>query len=204
MLELNDEIKKLESSRIDMLHFDVMDGVFVNNITFGLPILKQVRSASDMFLDVHLMIVDPYRYISDFADAGADMISFHIESKSDTLKTINAIKERGIKASLALRPATSEEEIYEFLPYLDMVLVMTVEPGFGGQSFMPETVQKIRNIRQRITEMGLDIDIEVDGGINGKTVHVVREAGANVFVSGSYLFGAENMMTAAERLRKEL
>lgn len=157
-----------------------------------------------MFLDVHLMIVDPYRYISDFADAGADMISFHIESKSDTLKTINAIKERGIKASLALRPATSEEEIYEFLPYLDMVLVMTVEPGFGGQSFMPETVQKIRNIRQRITEMGLDIDIEVDGGINGKTVHVVREAGANVFVSGSYLFGAENMMTAAERLRKEL
>ena len=204
MLELNDAIKKLESSRIDMLHFDVMDGVFVNNITFGLPILKQVRSASDMFLDVHLMIVDPYRYISDFADAGADMISFHIESKSDTLKTINAIKERGIKASLALRPATSEEEIYEFLPYLDMVLVMTVEPGFGGQSFMPETVQKIRNIRQRITEMGLDIDIEVDGGINGKTVHVVREAGANVFVSGSYLFGAENMMTAAERLRKEL
>ena len=204
MLELNDEIKKLESSRIDMLHFDVMDGMFVNNITFGLPILKQVRSASDMFLDVHLMIVDPYRYISDFADAGADMISFHIESKSDTLKTINAIKERGIKASLALRPATSEEEIYEFLPYLDMVLVMTVEPGFGGQSFMPETVQKIRNIRQRITEMGLDIDIEVDGGINGKTVHVVREAGANVFVSGSYLFGAENMMTAAERLRKEL
>jgi ribulose-phosphate 3-epimerase len=204
MLELNDEIKKLESSRIDMLHFDVMDGVFVNNITFGLPILKQVRSASDMFLDVHLMIVDPYRYISDFADAGADMISFHIESKSDTLKTINAIKERGIKASLALRPATSEEEIYEFLPYLDMVLVMTVEPGFGGQSFMPETVHKIRNIRQRITEMGLDVDIEVDGGINGETVSVVREAGANVFVSGSYLFGAENMMTAAEMLRKEL
>jgi ribulose-phosphate 3-epimerase len=204
MLELNDEIKKLESSRIDMLHFDVMDGIFVNNITFGLPILKQVRSASDMFLDVHLMIVDPYRYISAFADAGADMISFHIESKSDTLKTINAIKERGIKASLALRPATSEEEIYEFLPYLDMVLVMTVEPGFGGQSFMPETVHKIRNIRQRITEMGLDVDIEVDGGINGETVSVVREAGANVFVSGSYLFGAENMMTAAEMLRKEL
>ena len=203
MLELKKEIKKLETGRIDMLHFDVMDGIFVNNITFGLPILKQVRKASDMFLDVHLMIVDPLRYVNDFIDAGADMISFHIESESDTLKTINAIKDKGKKASIAIRPGTSEEEIYKYLPYLDMVLVMTVEPGFGGQSFMPETVDKIRNIRNRITEMGLDVDVEVDGGINGETVHIVREAGANVFVSGSYLFGAENIASAAGRLKEE-
>ena len=202
MLDLGNEIKKLEKSGIDMLHFDVMDGIFVNNITFGLPVLQQVRKATDMFLDVHLMIADPIRYVKCFADFGADLISFHIESKSDTLETIRAIKDCGIKAALAVKPATPAEEIYKYLPYIDMVLIMTVEPGFGGQSFIPETLEKIRDVRNKISELGLDTDIEVDGGINSKTANSVIKAGANVLVSGSYLFSAEDMRIAANALRE--
>ncbi len=202
MLDFRNEIRKLEKSDIDMLHFDVMDGIFVNNITFGLPVLQQVRKATDMTLDVHLMIADPLKYIKKFADFGADIISFHIESQSNTLETIKAIKECGIKAALAVKPATPAEDIFEYLPYLDMVLVMTVEPGFGGQSFMPETVDKIRSLREKISLLGLETDIEVDGGINDKTVPVVMDAGANVFVSGSYLFAAADMKAAAAALKE--
>lgn len=202
MLDFRNEIRKLEKSDIDMLHFDVMDGIFVNNITFGLPVLQQVRKATDMTLDVHLMIAEPLKYIKKFADFGADIISFHIESQSNTLETIKAIKECGIKAALAVKPATPAEDIFEYLPYLDMVLVMTVEPGFGGQSFMPETVDKIRSLREKISLLGLETDIEVDGGINDKTVPVVMDAGANVFVSGSYLFAAADMKAAAAALKE--
>ncbi len=204
MLELKKEIKKLEISGIDMLHFDVMDGSFVDNITFGLPVLQQVRKATDMKLDVHLMINDPLRYASAFADYGADMISFHIESSSDTLATIRKIKEKGVKASVALKPATSAEEVFEFLPYLDMVLVMTVEPGFGGQDFLHGTLDKISVLRKKINELGLDTDIEVDGGINAETSVLVKRAGANVLVSGSYLFGAADMAAAADIIREDL
>ena len=133
MLNLESEIRKLEKSGIDMLHFDVMDGVFVNNITYGLPILEAVNRTTDMFLDVHLMIDDPLKYVSRFAEAGADMITFHIESRSSVTETINAIKKCGVKAAAAIKPATPAEAVFEYLPYLDMVLVMTVEPGFGGQ-----------------------------------------------------------------------
>lgn len=202
MLDFRNEIRKLEKSDIDMLHFDVMDGIFVNNITFGLPVLQQVRKATDMTLDVHLMIAEPLKYIKKFANFGADIISFHIESQSNTLETIKAIKECGIKAALAVKPATPAEDIFEYLPYLDMVLVMTVEPGFGGQSFMPETVDKIRSLREKISLLGLETDIEVDGGINDKTVPVVMDAGANVFVSGSYLFAAADMKAAAAALKE--
>lgn len=203
MLHLGSEIKKLETSGIDMLHFDVMDGIFVNNITFGLPILEQVRKASDITLDVHLMIKDPAKYIKRFADAGADMISFHVESDSDALETLKAIRECGVKPAIAIKPATSAEAAFGLLPYLDMVLVMTVEPGFGGQSFIPETVDKIRAVRSKINELGLDVDIEVDGGINGQTSAIVREAGANVLVSGSFLFHAEDMAAAANALKDD-
>ena len=203
MLHLGSEIKKLETSGIDMLHFDVMDGIFVNNITFGLPILEQVRKASDITLDVHLMIKDPAKYIKRFADAGADMISFHVESDSDALETLKAIRECGVKPAIAIKPATSAEAVFGLLPYLDMVLVMTVEPGFGGQSFIPETVDKIRAVRSKINELGLDVDIEVDGGINGQTSAIVREAGANVLVSGSFLFHAEDMAAAANALKDD-
>lgn len=203
MLDLGSEIRKLEMNGIDMLHFDVMDGIFVNNITFGLPILEQVRKASDIFLDVNLMIKDPAKYVKRFSEAGADMISFHIESDSDPVETLKSIRECGVKPAIAIKPATPAETVYELLPYLDMVLVMTVEPGFGGQSFIPETTEKIRAIRSKINELGLDINIEVDGGINDKTSEIVRKAGANVLVSGSYLFHAENIAVAANALKDD-
>lgn len=202
MLDFANEIKRIEKSGIEMLHFDVMDGIFVNNITYGLPVLEQVRKATDLTLDVHLMIADPIRYVRRFAECGADYISFHIESESDTAETIKAIREAGAKPALAIKPATSAESVFEYLNELDMVLVMTVEPGFGGQSFIPETVEKVRIIREKIKEKGLDIRVEVDGGINTSTAGTVIEAGADVLVSGSYLFRAENMADAAGKLRQ--
>ena len=203
LLDMKSEIKRLEASGVDMLHFDVMDGIFVNNITYGLPVLEQVRRVTDMTLDVHLMIADPLRYAERFAKAGADIISFHTESESDPLETIRAIKSAGAKAAAAIKPATSAEEIYDLLPELDMVLVMTVEPGFGGQSFIGETMEKVRLIRQRIDELGLKCDLQVDGGINYETAPIAREAGANVLVSGSCLFTAEDMSTAVRRIKGE-
>ena len=203
MLNLKEEIKRMEKSGIEMLHFDVMDGIFVNNITYGLPILEQVRKITDLILDVHLMIADPLRYVRRFAECGADYISFHIESESDTAETLRAIRESGVKTALAIKPATPAEAVFEYLDQLDMVLVMTVEPGFGGQNFIPETVEKVRIIRERISSMGLDIRVEVDGGINDVTSECVINAGADTLVSGSYLFKAENMAEAAGKLRRE-
>lgn len=202
MLDLGGEIRKMETSGIDMLHFDVMDGVFVNNITYGLAILEAVSKATEMTLDVHLMITDPLKYVQRFADLGADIITFHLESQSDVMKTIEAIKKSGAKASVAIKPATSAEELYPYLPYLDMVLVMTVEPGFGGQSFIPETISKVRKIREKMNELGISADVEVDGGINSETAPIAIEAGANVLVSGSYLFKADDMAEAAENIKK--
>jgi ribulose-phosphate 3-epimerase len=147
------------------------------------------------------MIKEPAKYIKRFAEAGADMISFHVESDSNVLETLKAIREYGVKPAIAIKPATPAEAIFDLLPYLDMVLVMTVEPGFGGQSFIPETVDKIRAIRSKITELGLDVNVEVDGGINGETSVVVRNAGANVLVSGSFLFHADDMAAAANALK---
>lgn len=204
MLHLGEEIKKLEENGIEMLHFDVMDGLFVNNITFGLPVLEKMNKNTNLILDVHLMISDPLKYVKRFAESGADIISFHLESQSDTMKTIKAIRENGTKVALAIKPATPAETVYEYLPYLDMVLVMTVEPGFGGQSFMPECAEKVKLIRNKITEMNLDIDVQVDGGINNETSEIVKKAGANVLVSGSYLFKSKNMRETAEKLRAEL
>ncbi|MBO5383928.1 MAG: ribulose-phosphate 3-epimerase [Ruminococcus sp.] len=203
MLNLEKEIRKLEESNIEMLHFDVMDGAFVNNITFGLPVLQAVRKSTEMILDVHLMISDPLKYVKNFAESGADYISFHIESESDVMETISAIKDKGVKAALAIKPATPAEAVYEYLPYIDMVLIMTVEPGFGGQSFIPETAEKVKAVREKITELGIEIHVEVDGGINSVTSDIVKKAGANVLVSGSYLFKAENMKEAAEILRED-
>ncbi len=201
MLRLGEEMKKLEENGIEMLHFDVMDGLFVNNITFGLPVLERMRKETNLILDVHLMIADPIKYVNRFAESGADIISFHLESQSDTMQTIKAIRESGAKVALAIKPATPADAVFEYLPYLDMVLVMTVEPGFGGQSFMPECADKVKIIRDKITELGLDIDVQVDGGINAETSVIVKKAGANVLVSGSYLFKAENMKETAENLR---
>ncbi len=204
MANLESEVRKLEKNGIDMLHFDVMDGVFVKNISFGLPVLEAVRRITDMPLDVHLMITEPHRYAERFIKAGADILTFHIEAESDVMGTIKSIKEAGIKAAVSVKPATDAESVFEYLPYVDMVLVMTVEPGFGGQSFIPETEDKIRAIRERINELGLDIDIQVDGGIDTVTCDIAKRAGANVIVSGSCLFKAEDMAAAACRMREEV
>ena len=201
LLDLKSEIARLGESGVDMLHFDVMDGVFVNNITYGLPVLEQIRRVTDMTLDVHLMITDPLRYVREFARAGADIISFHSESESDVRAAIEAIRSAGAKPAVAIKPKTPAESVYDILPYVDMLLVMTVEPGFGGQSFIPETVEKVRLIRRRIAEKGLACDVQVDGGINYETAPIVREAGANVLVSGSCLFRAEDMTEAVRKIK---
>lgn len=201
MLRLGEEVHRLEKNNIDMLHFDVMDGVFVNNITYGLPILKAIRMVTDLTLDVHLMITEPHRYVSRFAEFGADIISFHLESESDVMETITQIKASGAKAAVAIKPSTPAEKVFEYLPFADMILVMTVEPGFGGQSFIPETADKVRIIRRRLNEIGLDTDIQVDGGIDIITAEIVKKAGANVLVSGSFLFKSDNMTEAAAKMK---
>jgi len=199
--DLSGECRKLEENKVDMLHFDVMDGHFVNNISFGIPVLSSLKKKTSLFMDVHLMISEPLRYIDAFAAAGSDMITFHLESDSDPDKTIDAIKKAGLKAGISVKPGTPVSEVYRFLDKIDMVLVMTVEPGFGGQGFIPETAEKVRELKKYITENKICIDIEVDGGINDKTAGIVKEAGANVLVSGSYLFNAPSMSQALGLLK---
>lgn len=203
MLNLEKEIRRLEHHGVDMLHFDVMDGVFVNNITYGLPVLAAIRKITGMTLDVHLMITDPLRYVNRFADSGADIITFHLESRSNAAETINALKKCGVKAAAAIKPGTPAEELYDYLPDLDMALVMTVEPGFGGQSFIPETAEKVRALRKKIVGLGLETDIQVDGGIDASTSEIVKAAGANVLVSGSFLFKSPDMAQAVMKMKEE-
>lgn len=204
MLNLENEIRKLEENGIDMLHFDVMDGVFVNNITYGLPVLAAIRKVTELTLDVHLMITDPLKYVKRFAESGADIITFHLESESDVTETIKAIKAAGAKVAIAIKPATPAEAVFEYLPYLDMVLVMTVEPGFGGQSFIPETADKVAKVHEKAAELGLKLDIQVDGGIDSNTSLIVKKSGANVLVSGSFLFNSSDMAQTAKELKKEV
>lgn len=188
--KLVEELKRMEECGADMLHIDVMDGHFVPNITLGAPIVKCIRKSSSLPFDVHLMISDPYKYAPDFIKAGSDIITFHIEADSDVEKTIDLIREANVKAGLSVKPNTPVEEVFPYLDKLSMVLVMTVEPGFGGQSFMEDMMPKIRTLKAEIERRGLDIDIQVDGGINAETITVAADAGANVFVSGSAIFSS--------------
>ena len=199
---LGEAAQMCERCGADWLHIDVMDGHFVPNITIGAPVVKCLRKATGLFFDVHLMISEPDRYIPDFAAAGADLITVHAESEGDTEKTVDLIRSLGVKAAVALKPATPAGTVFPYLDKLDMVLVMTVEPGFGGQSFMADQLPKIAAIRAECKKRGLDTDIQVDGGITDKTAPLVIEAGANVLVAGSYLFKAADMAEAIDRLRR--
>ncbi|MCI5751872.1 MAG: ribulose-phosphate 3-epimerase [Oscillospiraceae bacterium] len=202
LCDLRSELIRTEKSGAEYVHFDVMDGVFVNNISYGIPVLKCVRKATDMFLDVHLMITEPHRYIKEFAESGADMITFHTEAGSDVSDTIKLIRSFGKKAGIAIKPGTPVSEVYKFAGDVDMILVMTVEPGFGGQGFIPETEEKIRALRSFCDSKGIELDIQVDGGINAETSRRVREDGANVLVAGSYLFKAPDMAAAVKAMRE--
>lgn len=202
LANLSSEIKKVEKSGIDMIHFDVMDGVFVPNISFGIPVLNCIKKCTTLLFDVHLMIIDPIKYIKSFAEAGAGIITFHAESESDISKTINLIHSYGIKAGISIKPNTSIDTIIPYLEKLDMVLIMTVEPGFGGQGFIESTLGKISALREIITERNLSVDIQVDGGINDNSAEIVKKAGANNLVSGSYLFNAKDTKQAVGLLKK--
>lgn len=191
-LNLKEDIARLEAGGTDMLHLDVMDGIFVPNISFGVPVIKSIKAHSTVPLDVHLMIDRPHRYIKEFAKY-ADILGFHYEAGSDVAETLKEIRNLGCKSCLTIKPATDPEEIFEFLPLCDMVLVMSVEPGFGGQSFMPSALPKLEALKKEIDRLGLSVDLEVDGGINGETAPLAIKAGANVLVAGNYLFSAENM-----------
>ncbi|MBE6668350.1 MAG: ribulose-phosphate 3-epimerase [Ruminococcaceae bacterium] len=197
---LGEEAKKVELAGAEYLHLDVMDGIFVPNISFGAPVISAIRKSTNALFDVHLMIVDPQRYIDDFIKAGADIITVHYESCDNPLSVVRYIKSKGIRAAISVKPATPVDVLFPMLDELDMVLIMTVEPGFGGQKLIPETVEKVRALRKYLDSKGMKLDIEVDGGITPENLSTLTEAGANVIVAGSAIFKAAD----PEKVVKEM
>lgn len=185
---LGEQIKEADEAGAEYIHIDVMDGVFVPSISFGMPVITSIRKMTKKIFDVHLMIVEPERFVKEFAECGADSITFHIEATEDVDEIIDLIHDLGCKAGMSIKPRTPVEVVEKYLHKLDMLLVMTVEPGFGGQKYIPESTERIREIRRMADEQGLDLDIQVDGGITKENVQVVLDAGANVIVAGSAVF----------------
>ncbi len=200
--KMGQEIKRMEEAKADFMHLDVMDGHFVPNITFGAPVIKTVRSYTDVPFDVHLMISEPLKYIDDFADAGADIITFHVESDSPIQETIDKIKSRGVKAGLVIKPNTPASAVFPYLKDLYMVLVMTVEPGFGGQSFMEDMLPKVEEIRTEANKTNPQLLIEVDGGIAEGTIAKASKAGVDICVAGTAVFKADDSAQAIASLKK--
>jgi len=185
---LGEQICETAQAGAEYLHIDVMDGMFVPSLSFGMCVVSSLRKASDQVFDVHLMVQDPGRYVKDFAECGADIITVHLEACEDVAATLEQIRQLGLKAGLSIKPGTAVKEIVPYLDKIDMLLLMTVEPGFGGQKYLPESTERIREAKALIDESGLDIDIEVDGGITKENVSMVLDAGANVIVAGSTVF----------------